>query len=102
MAPAPSARAGGATAGAIGGRMWYVQATCNWLTLAGVISVSGEKRIPLASWPYVGHSFDATAAAGEPDCAAATQPATVNRTAVAVRRAISNRLVSIFSPSNTC
>jgi hypothetical protein len=30
----------------------------SWLTLAGVSSVSGEKRLLLVSWPYVGHSLD--------------------------------------------
>jgi hypothetical protein len=26
--------------------MWYIQATCSWLTLAGLIWVSGEIRMP--------------------------------------------------------
>src|SRR5262245_21182447 len=39
----------------------------NRSTFAGVICVSGEKRIPPGSWPYVGHSVDAS---GFPFCPA--------------------------------
>ena len=44
--PAPAAPAPVAA-----GRMWYTHATCIWLTLAGVICVSGENRMPPGSWP---------------------------------------------------
>src|SRR5438045_8570309 len=35
---------------------WYVQATCSWATLPGVICVNGENRAPPGSRPYTGQS----------------------------------------------
>jgi hypothetical protein len=46
--------------------MWYVQATVRLPTLAALICVSGEKRIPPESWPKVGHSLASAACAAVP------------------------------------
>src|SRR4051812_12100487 len=43
---------------------WYVQATCRWATLPGVICVNGENRAPPGSRPYTGQSPWWGAAAG--------------------------------------